>query len=163
MTLQHALDLRASGEHEKARALLVRLAAETPGNGFVQYEAACVHDNLGFESQAVPFYVAALATDLPAALRRGAYTGLGSTYRTLGLYREAQETLERGLKEFPEANEIRVFLAMTYYNRGESKSAVESLLKLLAGTTNDPEVKAYSQAIEFYAQDLDRSWPDGAA
>jgi tetratricopeptide (TPR) repeat protein len=163
LTLQQALNLRVCGEHEKARELLARLAAELPDDGLVQYEAACVHDSLGFESQAVPFYAAALAADLPAKLRRSAYTGLGSTYRTLGLYREAQDTLERGLMEFPEANKIRVFLAMACYNLGESKLAVESLLKLLAVTTNDPEVKAYSQAIDFYAQDLDRSWLDGAA
>jgi tetratricopeptide (TPR) repeat protein len=163
VTLQHAQELRSAGKHEQAREVLVSLANQSPSDAVVQYQAACVHDFLGLEAEAVPFYVQALAGELPAALRRSAYTGLGSTYRTLGLYRQAQETLVQGLSEFPEANEIRVFLAMASYNLGQAKSAVESLLKLVASTSADPEIKSYARAIELYAQDIDRSWPNSAA
>ena len=52
---------------------------------------------------------------------------------------------------------------MACYNLGESKSAVESLLRLLARTTNDQHVKEFSRAIEFYAQDIERTWPSSAA
>ena len=44
-----------------------------------------------------------------------------------------------------------------------NKSAVESLLRLLAGTSSDPDVKAYARAIDFYAQDIERTWPQSAA
>jgi len=163
VTLQQARALRATGEHEKARELLIGLAHDLPGDAVVQYETACVHDYLGHEAEAVPFYVAALSGELPSNLRRSAFTGLGSTYRTLGLFRQAHETLSQGLAEFPEANEIRVFLAMACYNLGQPKVAVEGLLRLLAAATNDQEIKAYARAIEFYAQDIDRTWPSSAA
>jgi thioredoxin-like negative regulator of GroEL len=94
--------------------------------------------------------------------RRGAFTGLGSTNRTLGRFAEARDALEQGLAEFPDANEMRVFLAMADHNLGQSRKAVESLLSLLAQTTNDPAIAVYRRAIEFYAQDVDRTWPRGA-
>jgi tetratricopeptide (TPR) repeat protein len=163
VTLQSAQELRAADKHEQAREVLVNLARSSPADAVVQYEAACVHDFLGLEAEAVPFYLAALAGEMPAPLRRSAYTGLGSTYRTLGLFQQAHDTLVEGLTEFPQANELRVFLAMACYNLGESKSAVESLLRLLARTTNDQHFKEFSRAIEFYAQDIERTWPSSAA
>lgn len=163
MSLESARQLRAAGGHEQARELLVELARTSPEDAATQYEAACVHDFLGLEAQAVSFYVAALAAGLQGGLRRSAYTGLGSSYRALGMFAEARATLQRGLSEFPEANEMRVFLAMAAHNLGESKQAVECLLHLLASTTHDPGIAAYSRAIEFYAQDVDRTWPDSAA
>ena len=86
MTLPSAQELRAAGKHEQARELLVSLARRFPVDAVVQYEAACVHDFLGLEAEAVPFYLAALAGELPLPLRRSAFTGLGSTYRTLGSF-----------------------------------------------------------------------------
>lgn len=163
MTLQRAQQLRAAGRHEEAREVLTALARSQPADAVVQYEAACVHDFLGLEAEAVPLYLAALNGELPAPLRRGAYAGLGSTYRTLGLFQRAHDTLVQGLAEFPQASELRVFLAMACYNLGEHKSAVESLLQILASTTSDPDLKAYSRAIELYAQDINRTWPSGAA
>lgn len=163
MSLESARQLRALGQHEQARELLVQLAHAAPDDATLQYEAACVHDYLGLEAEAVPFYVTALTLQLPAALRRGAYTGLGSTYRTLGMFAEARDTLEKGLQEFPAANEMRVFLAMANHNLGASKQAVESLLQLLTSTTGDSDIKAYARAIELYAQDIERTWPSSAA
>ena len=163
MTLQQAKELRAAGKHEQARELLLGLAREFPADSAIQYETACVHDSLGLEAEAVPFYVAALAGTLPAPLRRGAFLGLGSTYRTLGLFRQAHDTLTQGIAEFPQANELHVFRAMASYNLGDAKASVETLLRLLVGTTNDPDVKAYARAIEFYAEDIDQTWPSGAA
>ena len=163
MSLDRARALRASNQHEAARSLLVELAAHAPTDAELQYEAACVHDYLGLESQAVPYYLSALAGTLPAAMRRSAYTGLGSTYRTLGMYEVAERTLLEGLHHFPDAAEIKVFLAIVHHNLGRSKVAVESLLVLLARTTCDAQLKAYAPAIEFYAEDIERIWPPGAA
>lgn len=161
MDLETARALRAAGRHDEARAVLVPLAHAAPDDAQLQYETACVHDFLGLEAQAVPYYTAALAGALPAAARRSAFTGLGSTYRTLGRYEEARRTLEAGLAEFPQAHEMRVFLAMVQHNLGRSRHAVESLLQLLARTSADEEIRAYAAAIEFYAQDVERVWPAG--
>jgi tetratricopeptide (TPR) repeat protein len=150
--------LRREGRHEEARDLAVRLAQETPGDGELQYETACVHDALGREGEAVPFYRAAIEGGLPPDLLRGAFLGLGSTYRALGRYEDAERTLLQGLDRFPDAPEIRTFLAMTLHNLGRSKEAVEALLNVLAKTSRDPHIERYRKAIAFYAQDVERSW-----
>ncbi len=150
--------LRREGRHEDARALAVRLAAEVPRDAELQYEAACVHDALGREAEAVPFYRSAIEGGLPPDLLRGAFLGLGSTYRALGRYEDAERTLREGLARFPDAPEIRTFLAMTLHNLGRSKEAVEGLLRVLAETSSDPYLARYRNAIAFYAGDVERSW-----
>ena len=42
-------DARRSGDLEGARRLALALVAEHPGHAELQYEAACVHDQLGLE------------------------------------------------------------------------------------------------------------------
>lgn len=117
-----------------------------------------MHDQLGREAEAVPFYEAALSLGLPDELLRGAYLGLGSTLRTLGRYGQAEATLQAGLARFPDAAEIKTFLAMTMHNLGQSRQAVELLLAVLADTSADPHVAAYQNAIRFYARDIERVW-----
>jgi predicted Zn-dependent protease len=85
---------------------------------------------------------------------------LGSTLRALGQYPEAEATLRRGVKRFPEANDVKVFLAMALHNLGQSKAAVECLLAVLAQTSSDKEIQAYRRAITLYAQDIDRTWQE---
>ena len=157
---EQILALRRAGQHEEACALAVDLAARSPLDAELQYEAACVHDYLGREVRAIPFYIAALGGELAAEKRRRAYLGLSSTYRALGRYAEAERTAHEGLAHFPDAVELSAFLAMALHNRGQSKRAVELLLTLLANTSSDPSVEYYREAILFYAQDIERSWPD---
>jgi predicted Zn-dependent protease len=95
---------------------------------------------------------------LSAVERRGALLGLGSTYRTLGLYPEAVAVLESGATEFPDDRALAVFLAMARYNAGDPKQAVAGLLTLLVETSSDPEIQRYHRAITQYADDLDRVW-----
>ena len=160
MNLAVARELRANGKHAEAKDLLVALAAQSPHDAELQYEAACVHDFLGEEASAVDYYRAALRGRLSEEHLRGAYLGLGSTYRALGRYAEAEVTLRQGLERFPEANEMKVFLAMTLHNLGQSKAAVECLLAVLAQTSSDKSIQAYGRAIVFYAQDIERTWPE---
>lgn len=162
MNLTTAKELRANGKHAEAKDLLVALVAQHPNDAELQYETACVHDFLGEEASAVVYYRAALLGRLSLEHLRGAYLGLGSTYRTLGQYIEAQVTLRQGLERFPEANEMKVFLAMTLHNLGQSTAAVECLLTLLANTSSDNDIQAYRRAILFYAEDIERIWPDDA-
>lgn len=144
---------------EAARLQALERVARHPEDPALQYEAACLHDRLGREAEAVPFYVAAIAGGLAQDDLRGAYLGLGSTYRTLGQYERAQDTLSRGLERFGDAAELKTFLAMTLHNLGRSKEAVELLLTVLADTARDPHLAAYREAILFYARDIDQTWP----
>ena len=157
-TLKDADKLRAKDRHEEARELLVQLAAEFHTNPVVQYKTACVYDFLGREREAIPYYHSAIENDLPDPDLRGAYLGLGSTYRTLGQYAESKKILLEGLSRFPNANEMKVFLAMTLYNLGENHEAVSSLLKLVTKTSSDEKIRDYERAILFYADDLNKKW-----
>ena len=159
MNIAAARELRAEGRHSEAKDLLVELANRAPMDAEIQLQAACVHDYLGEEAAAVPYYRAAIAVGLSEEHLRGALLGLGSTYRTLGRFTESEATLRQGLERFPEANEFKVFLAMVLHNLGRSKVAVETLLALLAQTSSDSDIRAYQRAIAFYAQDIERTWP----
>lgn len=158
VNLNHIKELRKNKQHEEAKSKLIELAAQFPNDPVVQYETACVHDFLGLEAKAIPFYLAAIHDGLSGDSLRNAYLGLGSTYRALGMYKESKQIFVEGLQRFPDAAEIRVFLAMTQYNLSENHEAVASLLKIITSTTSDLEIKSYTRAIEEYAEDLNRIW-----
>ncbi|PRH75959.1 hypothetical protein C6N75_28200 [Streptomyces solincola] len=146
----------ADGRFEEARELLVALAAAYPDDAQTAYRAACVHDRLGLEAEAVPYYEHCLrGADLPEDSRRGALLGLGSTYRVLGRYEEAVATLRQGVERYPADGALRAFLAMALHNTGAHREAAALLLKTLAETSEDPSVRTYRRAIEHYADDLD--------
>ena len=159
---EQILSLRRAGKREEACALAVSLAAQFPRDAELQYQAACIHDSLGREASAVPFYLAAMSGELSVDHLRSAYLGLGSTYRALGRYPEAERTLREGLAQFPEAAELKVFLAMALHNLGQSKQAIELLLTVLAQSSRDVHVQGLREAILFYAQDIEMAWPDAA-
>ncbi|WP_309244147.1 tetratricopeptide repeat protein, partial [Paenibacillus sp. GbtcB18] len=49
---------------------------------------------------------------------RGAWLGLGSTYRALGEYESARTCFRHAIREYPEAREFQIFYAMSLYNLG---------------------------------------------
>ncbi|WP_263167250.1 tetratricopeptide repeat protein [Streptomyces sp. SCSIO ZS0520] len=155
--LTEARRLRGRGELGAARGLFLRLAAARPDDAPLAYETADLHDRLGLEAEAVPHYERALSAQdaLPEEDRRGAFLGLGSTYRVLGRHQDAERTLREGVRLFPEAGGLRAFLAMALYNTGAHHEATTLLLRLLAETSTDPSVREYRRALLHYANDLD--------
>ncbi|HIE0706027.1 TPA: tetratricopeptide repeat protein [Serratia marcescens] len=146
--------LKTQGRYQEATALALRQLAAEPEAAMLHFQLACLYDVQGLEQQAIPCYLAALARDLPPAQRREAWLGLGSTYHALGEYPASLRAFDAGLTEFPQANELMLFRAMTLYNLGESKRAVSDLLLLLAETSSDPDIRGYQRAIRHYAADL---------
>ncbi|MFD7324395.1 tetratricopeptide repeat protein [Streptomyces sp. NPDC059875] len=158
--LADAVGLREQGRQEEARERLVELAARYPDDAEVAYQTAWAHDVLGLEAEAVPFYERALkepGAGLSEVDRRGALLGLGSTFRILGRYEEAVATLRAGVEEFPEDGALRTFLAMALFNTGEHHESAQLLLRLVAATSEDPSVRRYRKAIEYYAGDLNET------
>ncbi|SEG79372.1 Tetratrico peptide repeat-containing protein [Nonomuraea solani] len=151
--LARAVRLREEGSHEEARKLLVELAWQHPDDGEVNYQAAWVHDVLGLEAEAAPYYERALAGD-GLSDRLGAFTGYGSTLRVLGRYEESVETFLRALKEFPGDAGLRTFMAMALHNLGRSDEAVSTLLKVVA---ESDKAGGYGRAIAYYADNLDET------
>jgi tetratricopeptide (TPR) repeat protein len=151
--------LRETGRHAEALALARQGLAAAPGDAALCLEAAFTHDSLGLEADAVGLYRAALAAGLAPAQRREALVCLGSSLRALGRYEEARQTLEQAVHEHPAAAEAKAFLAMTLHNGGQSQAAVQMLLQLLAESSADPGIRRYRRALEFYARDVGRAWP----
>ncbi len=156
--LAAAVAMRQSGDVEGAKALLLELQEESPDDARVNLQCAWTHDRLGLEAEAVRYYEAAIGLGLDRADLGDALLGLGSTYRTLGRYEEALTTLDRAVTEYPEHRGFQVFQAMALYNNGRAKEACERLLRLLSDTTSDNGIARYREAIDTYAEDLDRVW-----
>ncbi len=156
--LEEAIELRTIGEYEKSNKLLLQLAANDPTNATIQYHCAWSYDVLGEESKAVPYYEKAIELGLSSKKQEGALLGLGSTYRTLGRYKDSESILTRGIQEFPNNRAIPVFLSMTYYNLGKTAQAMEILLNTIASSSADEEIQTYKKAIHFYADKLDEIW-----
>lgn len=156
--LSRAIQLRKEKKVEEARDMLLALHTEYPNDAQVNYHCAWVHDLLGLERDAIPFYEKAVQTGLDGEDLQGALLGMGSTYRCIGEYQKAYETFQHAIQLFPERHEYRVFLAMTLYNLGQPAKAMELLLNSLAETSTDEGVIAYRSAIQFYADKLDETW-----
>ncbi len=156
--LTQAIEHRTAKRYDEARELLAELYAVHPDDPQVNYHYAWLHDAMGDERAAVPYYERAIQTGLPDDDLRGALLGLGSTYRCLGEYDKAVATLRKGLAHFPDGQEFRVFLAMALYNTGHHAEAMEHLLRSVAETSSDEFVRKFQRAILFYADKLDETW-----
>ncbi|HET9906261.1 MAG TPA: tetratricopeptide repeat protein [Anaerolineales bacterium] len=156
--LSSAIHLRETGKHEEARELLLELHSEFPEDAQINFQCAWVHDLLGLEREAIPFYESAVQAGLSGEDLQGALLGMGSTYRCIGEYQKAKETFQRALELFPESNEYKVFLAMTLHNLKDHTNAMGLLLTSLLDTTKDDGILSYERALRFYADKLDETW-----
>src|SRR5678810_552124 len=110
-----AITLRETEKPEEACQLLLELHSEFPDDPHVNYQCAWIHDLLGLEREAIPFYQTAIQEGLNGDELKSALLGLGSTYRCLGEYQKSIETFQQALTLFPDSQEFKVFLAMAYY------------------------------------------------
>ena len=162
--LAHATQLREKGRAnqdqcilEEARTLLLELVAAYPDDAEINFQAAVVHDNLGLEREAIPFYVRALDQGLSGPNLERCLLGLGSTYRVLGEYQKAEETLRLGVREFPDNRALQVLLAITLYNTQQYKEAMELVLVNLLETTSDEKLQYFKRGLLHYALHLDET------
>ena len=156
--LASAIHLRESEKHEEARQLLLELHSEFPQDSQVNYQCAWIHDLLGLEKEAIPFYEKAIQAGLSGTDLKSALLGMGSTYRCIGEYQKSIETFQHAITLFPNSYEFNVFLGMAYYNIGEHSKAMELLLDSLAETSSDEGILRYRRAIRFYSDKLDQTW-----
>ncbi len=140
-----------AGDLAGARPILIQLCKINPKNASLQYRAACVHDGLGLEKEALPFYEAAFQLGLNGEELEGAYVGLGSTYRVLGQFSKSIEVLLEGSKKFPNSQCMKIFEAMTLHESGRHNLAVAMLLHCVADKPGDPSLGLYRRALQQYA------------
>ncbi|PGE58007.1 hypothetical protein COM69_29800 [Bacillus toyonensis] len=148
--LKQAIKLRNEKKYAQSREILIGLTNFTK-DAEVLYQCAWIHDVMGLETEAVPYYEQAIAHGLDGESLCGAYIGLGSTYRCIGEYEKAIVVLEAGVKKFPENDPMRVFLSLAKYNVNEHESAMKLLLETVVKVD---EVKEFERAISFYKDHL---------
>ncbi|WP_459502746.1 tetratricopeptide repeat protein [Bacillus sp. C1] len=148
--LEQAIKFRHEKKYAQAKDILIGLANFTQSPE-VLYECACIHDVMGFETEAAPYYEKAIANGLTGESLCGAYIGLGSTYRSIGEYEKAIVTLEAGLKQFPDNDTMKVFLSMAKYNVNEYEEAMKLLIETVVKLES---VKEYDKAILLYKDHL---------
>ena len=156
--LASAIKLREAENHQEAHQLLLELHSEFPEDAQINFQCAWIHDLLGLEREAIPFYEKAIQMGLNGADLKRALLGMGSTYRCIGEYQKSIETFQRALSLFPDSHEFKVFLGMAYYNIGDYSKAMELLLNSLADTSSDSGILHYRRAIRFYSDKLDQTW-----
>lgn len=150
--------LQANKQFEQANQLLIQALEIDPKSGETNYLLAANCDMQGEESAAVPYYVKAMELGLNDQDLRGAYLGLGSTYRTLGQYKESQAVFAEGLSRFPAYEPLHVFYSLTLYNLGDHEQAMNRLLTTLLRTTSDQDIHTFGKALEFYSTRLNQVW-----
>jgi tetratricopeptide (TPR) repeat protein len=162
--LAHVIQLREKGRAkqdrsilEEARTLLLELVVAYPDDAEVNFQAAVAHDNLGLERESIPFYLRAVGQGLSGPNLERCFLGLGSTYRVLGEYQKAEETLRLGVKEFPDNRALQVFLAITLYNTQQHKEAMELVLVNLLETTSDEKLQYFKRGLLYYSLHLDET------
>lgn len=163
--LLEAIQLREEGRAkqdltilENARTILLDLLTSYPDDAEINFQTAVAYDNSGLGRQAIPYYVHALEQGIAGPDLERCFLGLGSTYRYLGYYQEAEETLRRGVQEFPENRGLQIFLAIALYNTEKYKEAMEIVITNLLETTSDEKIQYFKRPIEYYSQHLDETW-----
>ena len=126
--LAHIIQLREKGRAEQdqsvleeARTRLLELVVAYPDDAEVNFQTAVVHDNLGLERESIPFYLRALGQGLSGPDLERSLLGLGSTYRVLGEYQKAEETLRLGVREFPDTGLSRSFWRSPFTIRSSTR------------------------------------------
>lgn len=150
--LKQAIQLREEGELLQSKEILVGLARFTKYPE-VCYQCAWTHDAMGLEVEAAPYYERAIELGLEGESLRGAYIGLGSTYRVIGEYDKAIATLQAGLNRYPADDVMKVFLAMAKYNINENEEAMKLLLELVVKIKG---VEEFKKPILFYKDHLSK-------
>lgn len=158
MSMEKFQQLINEEKFEEARELILKILDEDPNNKDVLLEAGFLHDKLGYTPQAITFYNQALENGIEGEKRKELLLSLGSSYRAVGLYEQARETLEIGMSDYPNYTPFYIFFAMTLYNLGDTDLAMEILITKLLETTNDEDVLKYKNALSFYASRLDETF-----
>src|SRR5215211_769826 len=103
--LASAIKLRESENHEEACQLLLELYSEFPEDPQVNYQCAWIHDLLGREREAIPFYEKAIQIGLSGDDLKSAL--LGMAYYNIGEHAKAMEFLLNSLADTSSRSEER--------------------------------------------------------
>ncbi len=155
-TIDEVIELRSKKEYIKAKEKMEDILTEDPNNAYYNYQMAWCLDNLGLEHEAIHYYHKAINNNLDLIYLKDAYIGLGSTYRSIGKYKEAEKILNEGLTKFDDSPVLKIFLAITHYNMNNNQKSVSLLIDTLLTNVENTEIHEYKNALKFYNENLDK-------
>lgn len=159
-TIERAKELRRQDDLEESQELLFELLEEYPDDPEVLFEVGGSFDVMGLEPEAMPYYRQAIDHGLEGEALVECMICLGSSQRLVGDFQDAVNTLEEAVEEFPQSESAKAFLALAYYSNQQYEEAVSHLLDLLVRTTNDGELRAYGDTLDYYKDNLDERWEE---
>lgn len=155
-TIDEVIELRSKKEYIKAKEKMEDILSKDPNNAYYNYQMAWCLDNLGLEHEAINYYHKAINNNLDLIYLKDAYIGLGSTYRSIGKYKEAEQILIEGLTKFEDSPVLKIFLAITQYNMNNNQESVSLLIDTLLTNDDNTEIHEYKTALKFYNENLDK-------
>lgn len=159
-TIARAKELRSEDELEESQELLFELLEAYPDDPDVLFEVGGSFDVMGLEPEAMPYYRQAIESGLEGEALTECMICLGSSQRLVGDYADAVDTLERAVEEFPDSEGAKAFLALAYYSNNQYEESVRLLIDLLVRTTDDDELRAYGDTLDYYKDNLDELWEE---
>ena len=156
-----AVDLRVTQVVNGARACTPCSATtrfgpsrlERMGGGSDALRRAWEHDSAGREAEAVVEYRAAFEAGIDDEDLPGALLGFGSTLRNVGELEESERVLREAVTRFPDNAALRVFLALTRWERDDKGGAWRELVEALF-RADAPGMARYERAIRGYSAEL---------
>jgi len=121
--------------------------AEHPDHPVLTSEVAGADDTAGQETGARIRYEQALRLGLSGENLRRCLCQYGSTLRWLGDYEASLAVLERGLREFPESDSLRVFRALTLHEVGRHDEALAEMLTIVTDHAEVTDLGRYSTGL----------------
>lgn len=155
-TIDEVIELRSKKEYIKAKEKMEDILSKDPNNAYYNYQMAWCLDNLGLEHEAIHYYHKSINNNLELIYLKDAYIGLGSTYRSIGKYKEAEHILNEGLTKFDDSPVLKIFLAITQYNMNNNQKSVSLLIDTLLTNVENTEIHEYKNALKFYNENLDK-------
>jgi len=138
-----------------AIARMRSLASERPaGDAAALFELGGIHDALGLETEAIPFYRAALEAGLEGERATRVFIQLASTLRNVGASAEAVSMLESAPSSGDDESARQAFLALALYDEGRYGDALRTALLALI-----PTLDGYKRALREYAEELPSTVP----
>jgi len=146
--------LRTAGRHEEVLPLAKALVAAYPQDARAQYAAACAHDRLGFERDAIRYYDEVFRLGVPADVRRGFYVGYGSTLRNVGRLDDAIAILGQAIADDPGYPAYGAFLALALGAAGHPRAALAAMLGCALDAARPDAFDGYERALTEYHREL---------
>jgi tetratricopeptide (TPR) repeat protein len=159
-TIEKARAFRRDDELEESQELLLELLEEYPDDPLVLFELGGAYDVMGLEIEAIPYYERAIDQGLEGPELLECYICLGLNHRAIGEFEDAVEILENATSQYPEDNSAKTFLALAYYSNEQYAESVQLLVGLLVQTTDDEQITAYADTLDYYKDNLDEVWEE---